>query len=339
MQIGPLTLDLPVIQAPMAGVSTPELAAAVSNAGGLGSLGLGASTVAQAEGDIARTLALTDRPSGVNLFCHRAPRRDAAVESAWLDRLSPLFAGFGATPPATLSDIYPGFTGAGPMLDLLCTTRPALVSFHFGLPDAAALSRLRETGAVLAATATSRAEADAIAAAGLDLVVAQGWEAGGHRGMFDENAPDDQLGLIDLLAALRGTKLPVIAAGGIMEAADVRAALAAGAVAVQCGTAFLRAPEAATTPAHRAALSSGRTAMTRAISGRPARSVENLFTAIDDRAAPAYPVTYDAGKALNAAAVAAGETGYGAQWGGTGAARAVARPAAETVAALAAGAA
>ena len=120
-------------------------------------------------------------------------------------------------------------------------------------------------------------------------------------------------------------------------AADVRAALSAGAVAVQCGTAFLRAPEAATTPAHRAALSSGRTAMTRAISGLPARSVENLFTASDDRAATAYPVTYDAGKALNAAAVAAGETGYGAQWGGTGAARAVARPAAETVAALAAG--
>lgn len=339
MQIGPLSLDLPVILAPMAVAGTPALAAAVSNAGGLGSLAIGHLTVAQAAAEIARTRALTDRSFAVNLFCHRPARRDAAAEAAWLDRLSPLFAQYGAVPPASLHEIYPSFTGAGPMLDLLCETRPALVSFHFGLPDAEALRRLRGAGAVLAATATSRAEADAIAAAGLDLVVAQGWQAGGHRGVFDEDGPDERLETLDLLAALQRTALPVIAAGGIMEAADVRVALAGGAVAVQCGTAFLRAPEAAATAAHRAALSGGQTTMTRAVSGRLARSVENLFTAIDGADAPAYPVAYDAGKALNAAAVAAGEAGYGAQWAGTGAARAVARPAAETVAALAAGAA
>lgn len=339
MNLAGLTLDHPIIQAPMAGFSTPALAAAVSEAGGLGSIAIGTMTPAQAADEIARTRALTARPFAVNLFCHRPPRRDAEVEAAWIDRLAPLFAEFGATPPAALRDIYPGFTGAGEMLDMLCDARPALVSFHFGLPDAAALDRLRGAGAVLAASATSRAEADAVLAAGVDLVVAQGWEAGGHRGSFDPAAGDDRLPLFDLLAALRGLARPILAAGGIMDAADVRAARAAGAAAVQCGTAFLMAPETATSQAHRAALATGQTVMTRAVSGRAARSLVNRFTEIDGGDAPDYPVAYDAGKALNAAATARGEWGFGAQWAGTGAARAVARPAAETVARLAAGAA
>lgn len=335
MQIGSLSFDRPVIQAPMAGVATPELAAAVSNASGLGCLGLATMPATEAAQAMARTRAMTDRPFGVNVFCHARPQRDPEVEAAWLDRLAPRFAQFGAAPPAELRDIYPSFLTNDDMLQALIDARPALISFHFGLPDADRLARLRSSGAVLAATATSPAEARAIVAAGLDLVIAQGWEAGGHRGMFDPKGDDARLPLPDLLAALRDLPVPVVAAGAIMAAADTRAALAAGAVAVQCGTAFLRAPEAATTPAHRAALSVGHTKMTRAISGRPARSVENLFTAIDDSAAPDYPVTYDAGKALNAAALAGDETGYGAQWAGTGAARSVARPAAETVAALA----
>ncbi|WP_299357987.1 nitronate monooxygenase [uncultured Paracoccus sp.] len=334
IRLASITLDRPVIQAPMAGVSTPALAAAVSNAGGLGSLGLGAMNATEAAAAIGQTRGLTDRPFGVNLFCHAPAHRDPGVEASWLNMLAPRFAAYGASPPPRLTEIYPSFLTDDAMLRVLCAARPALVSFHFGLPDAARLQALRDAGAVLGATVTSAAEAQAIVAAGLDLVIAQGWEAGGHRGLFDPAGADARLALPDLLASLRGLPIPVVAAGAIMRATDTRDALAAGAVAVQCGTAFLRAPEAATTAAHRAALSRGETTMTRAISGRPARSISNLLTAIDDAAAPDYPVAYDAAKALNAAALAAGETGYGAQWAGTGAAQAVARPAADTVAAL-----
>ena len=212
---------------------------------------------------------------------------------------------------------------------------PALVTFHFGLPRPDQIAALRARGCLLGATATNIAEAERLRDAGLDLIVAQGWQAGGHRGIFDPDGPDEQLETMPLVRMLLPLGLPVVAAGAIMDATDSRRALDTGAIAVQCGTAFLLAPEATTTPAHRAALARGDTAMTRAISGRPARSCTNAFTAIPDRESPGYPVTYAAGKALNAAAMAKGNTGYGAQWAGTGCARAVARPAAETVAALA----
>lgn len=330
-----LSLRVPVIQAPMAGVSTPALAAAVSAAGGLGSLGLGAMTPEEAAAAMAQVAALTAGPYGVNLFCHRPATPDPAAEQAWLALLAPHFARHGAAAPTTLRAIYPGFVGDRAMLDAVMAGRPALVSFHFGLPDAAQIAALRQGGAVLAATATSVQEGRAIAAVGLDAIIAQGWQAGGHRGIFDPDGPDERLDTLDLVAALAPIGLPVIAAGAIMDAADTRAALRAGACAVQCGTAFLLAPEAATAPAHRAALAAGRTVMTSAISGRPARCCENLFTAIPDKGTPGYPMTYDAGKALNTAATRAGETGYGAHWAGTGCARAIARPAAETLAALA----
>ena len=329
-----LGLQIPVIQAPMAGTSTPELAAAVSNAGGLGSLGLGAMTADAAAEAMDRTASLTARSFGVNVFCHRPTAADPAAEAAWLARLAPHFARFGATPPHALRNIYPSFIESDAMLDAILARRPAMVSFHFGLPRPDQLAALKDSGAVLAATATSLAEAAAISDAGLDAVIAQGWQAGGHRGIFDPDAEDDRAETRSLVRALLPLGLPVIAAGAIMDAADSLAAIDAGASLVQCGTAFLLAPEAATPPAHRAALTAGRTEMTRAISGRPARSCANAFTAIPDDGTPGYPMTYDAGKALNAAALAAGETGYGAQWAGTGAARAVARPAAETVAAL-----
>ncbi|WP_112872887.1 NAD(P)H-dependent flavin oxidoreductase [Paracoccus endophyticus] len=334
--IAALDLRCPVFQAPMAGTSTPALAAAVSNAGGLGNLGLGAMTAAQAAQAMADTAALTDRAWGVNLFCHRPPVRDSAREAAWLDRLAPHFARFGARPPATLREIYVSFPQDDAMLAAVVAARPRLVSVHFGLPRPDQIAALRATGAVLAATATSPAEARAIADAGLDAIVAQGWQAGGHRGIFDPDEAeeaDERLDTLELVARLVPLGLPVIAAGGIMQASDSRAALAAGAVAVQCGTAFLRAPEAATPQAHRDALAAGKTVMTAAISGRPARCCVNDFTRIGGRGA-GYPMTYDAGKALNAAALAAGHGGYGPHWAGTGAAQAVARPAAETLAAL-----
>lgn len=330
-----LGMRLPVIQAPMAGVSTPELAAAVSNAGGLGSLGLGAMTGTEAASSMAETRALTARPFGVNLFCHRPQPRDLTAEARWLDRLAPHFARVGARPPAVLVPAYPSTLESDEIVDAVAAAAPALVTFHFGLPRPGQMSALRAAGCLLGATATNLHEAEAIRAAGLDLIVAQGWQAGGHRGMFDPDAADDRQDTLALVRQLVPLGLPVIAAGAIMDRADTRAALEAGAVAVHCGTAFLLAPEAATAPAHRAALARGRTAMTRAISGRPARCCENDFTAVPDEDTPGYPVTYAAGKALDAAARTRGVTGYGAQWAGSECARAVARPAAETVAALA----
>ena len=316
-------------QAPMAGTATPALAAAVCAAGGVGALGLGAMTPAEAARAAAQAQARGADALNLNLFCHAAPSRDAAREAAWLARLAPAFSALNAPAPAGLRDIYPTFRDSPAMLAAVIAARPAVVSFHFGLPRPDQIAALKATGAVLVATATSLTEARAARAAGIDALVAQGWQAGGHRGIFDENGPDERLETLPLLARLRGVGLPLIAAGGIMTAGDLRAALDAGAVAVQAGTAYLNSPEAATPPAHRAALAQGQTVMTRAISGRPARCLVNRFTALGDSGAAPYPLAYDAGKALIAAAQAAGVAGYGAHWAGTGAAQAEARPAAE----------
>ena len=321
-----LAIDVPLIQAPMAGVSTPELAAAVSNAGGLGSLGLGASSVGQAEQALIRTRTLTTRPFNVNLFCHRPPARDIAVESAWLAACLPLFSRLGAEPPRALGEIYTPFLGSGDMLDLLLAQAPAVVSFHFGLPDAVAIAALHARGILLAATATSLAEAEHIQASGLDIVIAQGFEAGGHRGMFDPQAVDYQTGTLALVQLLkRHIAIPVIAAGGIMDGAGIRAMMTAGADGAQLGTAFLLCPESAADESYRRAIRARRetpTWMTPAISGRPARCIDNDFCRFARRmaalAVPPYPLAYDAGKALAAAARARGEDGFGAHWAGQG---------------------
>ncbi|SUJ26064.1 Nitronate monooxygenase [Sphingomonas paucimobilis] len=318
-----LGITHPLLQAPMAGVSTPAMAAAVSEAGGLGGIALGASDGAQAATMIAETRARTDRPFNVNLFVHAPPRRDAAVEAAWCEALRPAFAEQGAEPPVRLHAIYPSFAEDDAMLTLLRQARPAVVSFHFGLPDAARIAALKAAGCLLLASVTSLAEAQAASSAGIDMLVAQGYEAGGHRGIFDPDSPDDRLGTLALtrLLAVQGHR-PVIAAGGIMDGAGVSAVLALGAVAAQLGTAFIACPESAADAGYRAALmgeGASHTVMTRAISGRPARCLANRFTALGATLSvqvPDYPVAYDAGKALNAAAKARGESGYGAQWAG-----------------------
>ncbi|HEY0314847.1 MAG TPA: nitronate monooxygenase, partial [Sphingomonas sp.] len=195
------------------------------------------------------------------------------------------------------------------------------------LPDSPRIKALRDAGIVLLASATSLAEARRAAEAGIDAIVAQGWEAGGHRGVFDPDAPDDRLGTMALVPLLaRAIDLPVIAAGGIMTGAGIDAALALGAAAAQLGTAFVATDESLADPGYRAALFSEaahHTTMTRAISGRPARSLANRFTALGamvaDSDLPAYPIAYDLGKALHAAGKGAGEFGYGAQWAGQGA--------------------
>lgn len=332
-----LGLGVPIIQAPMAGTSTPALACAVCNAGGLGSIAIGHLDVGAASADIAQVQAGTNRAFGVNVFCHAPAARDLAREAAWLARLAPVFATFGAAAPAELHEIYRSFRADRDKLDLLLKTRVPVVSFHFGLPSHEAIAALKRAGSVVMASVTNPAEADAAVRAGVDAIVAQGYEAGGHRGVFDENAPDEQLGTFALVRTLaRGLDVPVFAAGGIMDGAGIAAALALGAVAVQMGTAFVACPEAASDPAHRAALMGPghpRTVMTRAISGRPARCLVNRFTALEAGLGlpPAYPVAYDAGKALNAAAKARGETGYGAWWAGQGAPLVRATPAARLV--------
>ena len=334
-----LGLSIPVFQAPMAGVSTPALAAAVSNAGALGSLGVGATDAAGARAMIDETRARTDRAFSVNLFVHATAEADAAREAAWIDWLAPLFDEFGAAPPKALRTIYRSFADDPDMLAMLLDAAPPAVSFHFGLPSEEALVALRERGILLMATATSLDEARAVEAAGIDAIVAQGIEAGGHRGVFDPRAPDDALGTMALTRLLvRETRLPVIAAGGIMDGAGIAAALDLGAVAAQMGTAFIACPESAADDGYRAALAgpgAWHTRLTPLISGRPARALANRFTALaeklGERRPPAYPIAYDAGKALHAAAKARGEHGFGAHWAGQGAPLARAMPAASLI--------
>jgi nitronate monooxygenase len=337
-----LGLRLPIVQAPMAGISTPAMAAAVSNAGGLGSIGIGAADVETARGMIKAIKENTDRPFNVNVFCHRPAVGDRAKEAAWCARLAPEFARFGVAPPSELKEIYTSFVEDDAMLAMLLDERPRVVSFHFGLPSAERIAALRDVGIVLFATATSLAEGRTIAAAGIDAVVAQGFEAGGHRGMFDPNLSDDRLGTIALTRLLvRELKIPVIAAGGIMDGAGIVASLSLGASAAQLGTAFIACPESSADAGFRAALMSGaseHTVMTKVISGRPARCLANRFTAldaeIDDAMVPAYPIAYDAAKSLHAAAKRHGEFGYGAQWAGQGAPLARGLPTVELMAAL-----
>ena len=188
-----LGFEHPIIQAPMAGVSSPAMAAAVSNAGALGSIGFGAVDAEGAGEMIDATRKLTDRSFHVNVFCHQPALTDATRESAWLERLRPEFVKVGAEPPSTLREIYRSFLVDDATLELLLTTRPAVLSFHFGLPTAAKLKRLRDAGIFLLASATNLEDARTIAAAGVDAVIAQGYEAGGHRGMFDLAKRDDKL--------------------------------------------------------------------------------------------------------------------------------------------------
>jgi nitronate monooxygenase len=337
-----LGIDTPIIQAPMAGVSTPALAAAVSNAGGLGSLGVGAMNAEGARKVIRETRTLTAKPFNINVFCHQPAVADEAVERQWLTWLAPRFGQYGAAPPVSLSEIYTSFVEDAAMLEVFLEEKPAIVSFHFGLPPDECIADLRKAGIKLLAAATGVEEAEKVAAAGVDAIVAQGIEAGGHRGVFDPDAPDDRLGTFALTRLLvRQFDLPVIAAGGIMDGAGIAAALALGAQAAQLGTAFVACPETSIDEGYRRAIlgePARHTTFTTAISGRVARSMVNRFTALGcDVAAPEvpdYPIAYDAGKALHAAAKAKGEFGYGAQWAGQAAALAVALPAAELFAQL-----
>ncbi|MFL9878373.1 nitronate monooxygenase [Herbaspirillum rhizosphaerae] len=322
-----LGLSHPIIQAPMAGVSTPRMAAAASNAGALGSLALGASNAAQAKELLAETRSLTSRPFNVNFFAHRPAQADAARDQAWADHLKPYFNEFGGMLKLPLREIYQSFVTDNDMQQLLLDAPPAAVSFHFGLPDASVIEALKKAGVFLMANATTLSEARAVEAAGVDAIVAQGYEAGGHRGVFDGSAEDEAIGTFALVRAIaHQTSLPVIAAGGIMDGQGIAAARMLGADAVQMGTAFLLTQESNASPQYRQSLTSSRaehTKVTRAISGRGARGIANrIMNEVGAASAPApsdYPIAYDAGKQLHALASQRGSHEFAAFWAGQGA--------------------
>jgi len=311
-----------IVLAPLAGgPSTPELAAAVSNAGGLGFVAAGYLSVDDLARRLARTRALTDRPIGVNLFVLREQAVDEPAVRAYAERL--VSEGYEVGRPRFDDDAFAA------KLEL---ARDAdVVSFTFGCPDADAVEVAKERGADVWVTVTSVREAVAAASAGADALVVQGVEAGGHRGSWDD--ADDDLPLLELVRAARShVDVPLVASGGIGTRADVRAALDAGAVAVQVGTAFLLCPEAGTSEPHRRALrADAATAFTRAFTGRRARGIVNRFMREHEDAPRAYPHVHHVTAPLRAAARAAGDAELINLWAGTRFGEAREEPAAAVV--------
>jgi len=315
-------IDLPVIQAPMAGAQGSALAIAVANAGGLGSLPGAMLSAAGLRAELTAIRAGTSRPVNVNFFCHRMPAADAARELAWHALLAPYRAELGIDneQPAVAAARRP-FNAE--TLDVLREFRPPVLSFHFGLPDDALLAPARAWGARILSTATTVDEALWLEAHGADAIIAQGLEAGGHRGHFLDHDLTRQMGTMALVRQLvTCVRVPVIAAGGIADAQGVAAALALGAAGVQVGTAFLRCPEATISELHRAALSQPgavHTALTNLFSGRPARGIVNrLMRELGylHPAAPEFPQAGNAIAALRAAAERLGSADFSPLWAG-----------------------
>ncbi|CAH0267112.1 Nitronate monooxygenase [Pseudomonas sp. Bi70] len=339
MSCAVLGIDLPIIQAPMAGTATPALAAAVSNAGGLGSISIAAVQAEAGRQMIRETRAATRKPFNINVFCHRLSVADAEKQQAWLAHLQPYFAEFGAAAPEAIRDIYCSFQEDEGQLQVLLEERPPIVSFHLGLPPQERIDALKQAGITLLASATTLQEGLLAQEAGIDIIVAQGIEAGGHRGVFEPQHGDQGIGTLALVRVLvKHLSRPVIAAGGIMDGAGIAAVMNLGACAAQLGTAFILCPESAANEAYRHMLSSQRaqvTQVTTVISGRPARGIVNRFMA--EVGAPGHPevpgfgIAYDAGKQLIAAAAKAGNAEFAAHWAGQGAALARAMPAAQLV--------
>lgn len=273
-----LGIELPIIQAPMAGVQGSELAIAVSQSGGLGSLPCAMLTPDMMRAELAAITAQTNRPFNVNFFCHTPPQPNAEREATWRKALQPYFSEYGIN-----ADDIPAGPGRAPfsheIADAIEAFHPPVVSFHFGLPGPDLLARIKGWGAKVLSSATTVEEALWLEAHGADAVIAQGLEAGGHRGIFLSDDLTTQVGTFSLLPQIvRAVNIPVIAAGGIADAKGVVAALSLGAIAVQVGTAYLLCPEAKTSQVHRAALkstASQHTALTNLFSGRPARSIVN----------------------------------------------------------------
>ena len=330
------SLALPVIQAPMAGgPSTTHLAAAVSEAGGLGFLAAGYKTAKAVRAEIEAVRGQTAKPFGVNLFVPQASVISPASLQQYADSLAPDAERFGVT----LGEPKHDDDDWNQKLEVLLDLAPAVVSFTFDVPESSVVEALQQRGIYVVATVTDREEALQALAAGADALCAQGPEAGGHRGTFKADAPPPLVPLHGILGELSDLEVPLIAAGGIATAEHTRAALAVGAVAVQAGTAFLCADEAGTKAAHRAALSSSdrftTTAVTRVFSGRNARGLHNEFMRRHDGEAPyGYPEIHHLTTPLRAAAAAAGEPDWLNLWAGINYRNCVAGPAASILASL-----
>jgi nitronate monooxygenase len=337
-----LGTDLPIIQAPMAGVQISALTIAVSNAGGLGSLPCAMLTADAMRKELEAIKAATGNPYNVNFFCHTPPAPSAEREAAWRKALAPYFKEHGIDPASIAAG--PGRAPfSAEAADVLEPFKPRVVSFHFGLPSPELLARVRSWGSKIIASATTVDEARWLEARGVDAVIAQGVEAGGHRGNFLSHDISTQPGTFALLPqVVRAVKLPVIAAGGIADAGGVAAAMQLGAVAVQVGTAYLLCPEATTSKVHRAALKSDVahvTALTNLFTGRPARGIVNRIMkelGSMSPAAPAFPLATAAIAPLRAKAEALGNGDFSPLWSGQNATGCKEIPAADLTRELAA---
>ena len=317
-----LGIELPIIQAPMAGSQGSGLAVAVCNAGGLGSLPCAMLGQEALRAELEAIRSTTSRPFNVNFFCHSAPHFIPERESRWRELLRPYFEEYAvAPPPPGAPNSRAPFSDAA--ADMLEPFKPAVVSFHFGLPSEALLGRVRSWGSKVLSSATTVEEAQWLAKQGVDAIIAQGLEAGGHRGMFLSADVTAQVGTVALVRQIMAAvDVPVIAAGGIADAAGVAAAMALGAAGVQIGTAYLLCPEAATSAVHRAALKSERsrhTALTNLFSGRPARGIMNrLMTELGplNEAAPEFPLAAAALAPLRAKAESLGKGDFSPLWSG-----------------------
>lgn len=307
-----LGITHPIIQAPMVGSATPDLAAAVSAAGGLGSLGLEIGTPEDIRQACAAMAARGTARFNLNFFVlPKGAPQSSQARQVMRARLAPFFENLGLGPVPDPAPVAPPHGFAPELVAALEETRPPVVSFHFGLPDAGALARIRAAGCLILCSATTVAEARALEAAGVDAIIAQGWEAGGHRGSHQPTGPGDGIGTLALVPqVVDAVRVPVIAAGGIGDGRGIAAAFALGASGVQMGTAFLSCPEAGTDPARRALLAHATetdTMLTDAFSGRAARAMRSPYADamanLAGELAP-YPEMYDFSGPLELAAAA-----------------------------------
>jgi len=326
----------PIFQAPMAGVTTPALAAAVIRAGGLGSLGCAMLTPKQFKYEVGETRALGNGPLNVNFFVHDPPVFDGTKIERARELLRPFYEELGLGDVPAGDTATPAFNEA--MLDAVLEVRPEVVSFHFGLPSGEMMDAIRETGAVILSSATTVLEARNLAERGVDAVIAQGWEAGGHRGTFASAFEAAQVGTLALVPqVVDAVDLPVVAAGGIADGRGVAACLALGASAVQVGTAFLLCPEAGTSEVHRQALAAAAdedTRITTAFSGRAARGLSNRYIesmrAVESEL-PDFPILNTLAGPLRGGSARAGLPDFVALWSGEAASLSRELPAGELV--------
>jgi len=344
-----LGVQLPIIQAPMAGSQGSALAIAVSNAGGVGSLPCALLDLDALRRELAAIRSGTAKPYNVNVFCHVPPTGDDARERAWREALAPYYREYGIDVSA-----IPSGPGRHPFsfesAEVMEEFKPPIVSFHFGLPSSDLLRRVRRWGAVVLSSATTVDEARWLEAHGVDVVIAQGLEAGGHRGHFLSDDLTLQMGTVSLVRQIvQAVRVPVVAAGGVADASGVKAMIVLGAAGVQVGTAYLLCPEATTSPVHRQAIAAAaapgatsHTALTNLFTGRPARGAVNRIMREQgpmNPIAPPFPLASAAVLPLRVAAEAAGRPDFSPLWAGQNASACREIPAAELTRVLALGAA